>query len=243
MFSCILIDDEQHAVEALKDYLNHVPDIEIVGTYLDPIEALNAIKNTTLVDLVLLDVNMPTLSGVELASLIRNKTKKLVFTTGHAKYAYDAFEVQADAYLLKPYTLTKFLDTIAKLGMHDNSREELDFFFVKSRGDNLKMIKVFYKDIISVESLLNYITIHTLTKKIVTYMSLTMMQEALSKYGGFMKIQRSYIVQTAHISAIDGNTLEMIDGQKITIGEPHRAAFNSFLAKNNIKGEKKIKDE
>lgn len=239
MFSCILIDDEQHAIEALRDYLSHVPDIEIVGAYLDPIEALNAIKNTKVVDLVLLDVNMPKLSGVELASLIRSKTRKLVFTTGHAKYAYDAFEVEADAYLLKPYTLTKFLDTIAKLDMHTTSGEELDFFFVKSRGDNLKMIKVFYKDIIAVESLLNYITIHTLTKKIVTYMSLTMMQEALSKYGGFMKIHRSYIVQTAHISAIDGNTLEMVDGQKITIGEPHRADFNSFLAKNKLKVDKK----
>ena len=172
MISCILIDDEPHAIAALKDYLSHVPDIEIVGAYLDPIEALKAIINTILVDLVLLDVNMPKLSGVELASLIRSKTRKLVFTTGHAKYAYDAFEVQADAYLLKPYSLTKFLDTIHKLNLKDNLEDNLEYFFVKSRGDNLKMIKVFYKDIIAVESQLNYITIHTLNKKIITYMSL-----------------------------------------------------------------------
>ena len=239
MISCILIDDEPHAIAALKDYLSHVPDIEIVGAYLDPIEALKAIINTILVDLVLLDVNMPKLSGVELASLIRSKTRKLVFTTGHAKYAYDAFEVQADAYLLKPYSLTKFLDTIHKLNLKDNLEDNLEYFFVKSRGDNLKMIKVFYKDIIAVESQLNYITIHTLNKKIITYMSLTMMQDALSKHDGFMKIQRSYIIQTAHIVAIDGNTLEMVDGQRITIGEPNKAGFNSFLLKNKIKVEKK----
>ena len=239
MISCILIDDEPHAIAALKDYLSHVPDIEIVGAYLDPIEALKAIINTILVDLVLLDVNMPKLSGVELASLIRSKTRKLVFTTGHAKYAYDAFEVQADAYLLKPYSLTKFLDTIHELNLKDNLEDNLEYFFVKSRGDNLKMIKVFYKDIIAVESQLNYITIHTLNKKIITYMSLTMMQDALSKHDGFMKIQRSYIIQTAHIVAIDGNTLEMVDGQRITIGEPHKAGFNSFLLKNKIKVEKK----
>lgn len=235
MISCIIIDDEPHALAALRDYLSHLPAIEIVGVYLDPIEALTAINNSDSVDLVLLDVNMPKLSGVELASLIRSKTRKLVFTTGHAKYAYDAFEVQADGYLLKPYSLSKFLTTIQKLDLHPIAEEHPEFFFVKSRGDAPKLIKVWYKDIVAVESSLNYIFIHTLDKRIITYMSLTAMQEVLSKHSGFIRVQRSYLVQAAHIVAVDGNTLEMVDGQRITIGKPYRQGFIEFVQAKTIK--------
>lgn len=235
MFSCILIDDEPHALAALRDYLSHLPDIEIVGAFLDPIEALTAINNSDSVDLVLLDVNMPKLSGVELASLIRSKTRKLVFTTGHAKYAYDAFEVQADAYLLKPYSLTKFLDTIQKLGLQDKSEVEQDYFFIKSRTDNLKMVKIMFDDILAVESNLNYIKICTPTKNVVTYMSLNDMWKLLSKRPNFIKVHRGFIIQTSHIKMIEGNTLELDDGTKVTVGENYRKKFAEFLNQKTIK--------
>lgn len=233
MLSCILIDDEAHALTALQNYLSHVPNMEIAGTFLNPIEALQAIQQREAVDLVLLDVNMPELSGVELARLIRSKTRKLVFTTGHAKYAYEAFEVKADAYLLKPYSLAKFLETIQQLELQVSHTE--DFFFVKSKEDDLKMVKIYFRDITAIESKLNYIRIYTAEKQVTTYLSLTEMAKILSKQPGFMQVHRSFIVHTAQIRAVDGNTLEMSDGLKITVGELYRKAFNDFLTGKTIK--------
>ena len=233
MLNCILIDDEPHALTALQSYVSHVPELEIVGAYLNPIEALHAIQRRDMVDLVLLDVNMPELSGVDLAKLIRDKTRKLVFTTGHAKYAYDAFEVRADAYLLKPYTLAKFLETIKQLNTSDIDQD--DFFFVKSREDNLKMIRIFYRDITAVESKLNYIKSYTADKQATTYMSLTEMSKILSNHASFMQIHRSFIVQTSQIKAIDGNTLELNDGLRVTVGEYYKNKFQEFMLKKTIR--------
>ncbi|MEY5068455.1 MAG: hypothetical protein RLZ47_317 [Bacteroidota bacterium] len=233
MLTSILIDDEPHALKALQNYIEHVPNMEVIGAYHNPLEALKAIQQRDMVDLVLLDVNMPELSGLDLARLIRNQTRKLVFTTGHSKYAYEAFEVKADAYLLKPYSLTKFLETIQQLDFKLVPPEE--FFFVKSKEDGLKMVKLYYRDITAVESKLNYIKISTLDKQVTTYMSLTEMVKILSFKPGFMQVHRSFIIQMDKIKTLDGNTLELNDGQKITVGEHYRKPFQDFLNSKVIK--------
>jgi DNA-binding LytR/AlgR family response regulator len=137
MYRCIIIDDEQHAIEGLKKYIDSVPELTLIQSYTDPLLALKAITEGDAVDLILLDVDMPKITGIELSKVIRNKTNKLIFTTAHTKYAYDAFEADADAYLLKPYTLGKFVITINKLfpakQQTDTSLEKEDFFFVKSK--------------------------------------------------------------------------------------------------------------
>lgn len=233
MFSCIIIDDEVHSLSALQDYLSNLPDIQIVGSYLNPLEALNAIQQSEMLDLILLDINMPELSGVDLARLIRNKTRKLVFTTGHAKYAYDAFAVRADAYLLKPYTLAKFLETIQQLELQQPMSEE--FFFVKGHKDENKIVKLHYRDITVIESNLNYVKISTGEKQVITYMSLTEMGKILAKQRGFMQVHRSFIVRPDQIKNIVGNTLEMNDGQKVTLGKQYQKKFQEYLSSKTLK--------
>ncbi|TDQ06480.1 LytR/AlgR family response regulator transcription factor [Pedobacter metabolipauper] len=243
MLRCIVIDDEDHAVKGLEKYISTVSRLELVKSYTDPLKALVEILAGDPVDLILLDVDMPQISGLELSKEIRRKTNKLVFTTGFTKYAYDAFESDADAYLLKPYSLGKFLITINKLFPEqeesDAQKSKDDFFFVKSKDDNLKILKIRYEDVIAVESKMNYIMIHTPEKNVLTYMSLTEISKLLSALPEFIQFQRSFILNQNHIDSIDGNTIKMNKGIEITVGDHYRKDFASFVAGKLIKAGKK----
>lgn len=243
MYKCIIIDDEPHAIEGLKKYIDSVPELTLVQSYTDPLKALKSITEGEPVDLILLDVDMPKITGIELSKVIRNKTAKLIFTTAHTKYAYDAFEADADAYLLKPYTLGKFVITINKLfpekQQAEANAEREDFFFVKSKEENHKIIKIKYKEVVAVESKLNYVMIHTPTRQILTYMSLTEMAKILNNGDDFIQLHRSFIVKKDHIESIDGNTIKMVNGVQITVGDHYRKEFADFINTRLIKAGKK----
>ena len=247
MYNCIIIDDEPHAIEGLERYIASIPELTLQASYTDPLRALKEINSLDPVDLILLDVDMPKISGIELSKEIRSKTAKLVFTTAHTKYAYEAFEANADAYLLKPYSLGKFVITINKLFPErpapikaevETKIERSDFFFVKSREDHLKIVKIKYDEVVAIESKQNYVVIHALEKKILTYMSLTEIAKILLAYPEFIQLHRSYIVNQDHIESIDGNLVKMINGIQISVGDFYRKEFNAFVKDKLIKARK-----
>lgn len=243
MQKCIIVDDEMHAIETLKDYIQLMPELELVGTYSDPIIAMRTIGNQGKVDLILMDIDMPRISGLELAKQIRAMTNKLVFTTAHTKYGFEAFGVNANDYLLKPISLAVFMATIDKLfpGMpkaeeQDNSiKGSDDFFFIKSREDNLKLIRIVYSDVVAIESSLNYINIHTKKKSMLTYMSLSEIARNLLGRGNFVQFQRSFIINKDYIDDIDGNSIKMVTGLKMTVGEYYKKDFNKFVSQHLIR--------
>jgi len=200
-------------------------------------------SNFEMIDLILLDIEMPRISGIELSREIRKKTKKLIFTTAHTRYGYEAFEADADAYLLKPYSLSKFAATITKLFPEeiiqpDHVKTTSDFFFVKNKEDNLKMVKIKYGDIIAIESKQNYVLIHTQHKKILAYMSLKEIARMVD-LPNFAQFQRSFILCKDHIDYIYGNTIKMINGLEITVGEYYRKDFTAFMSAKLIKAGRK----
>ncbi|MDY0905123.1 LytTR family DNA-binding domain-containing protein [Pedobacter sp. CFBP9032] len=247
MYNCIVIDDESHSAQGLKGYIEKIPDLNLIGCFTNPLEALRFIRSNKSIDLVLLDVDMPELSGIELAKLIRNMTTKLVFTTAHTRYGYEAFEVKADGYLLKPFSLGRFFEIVnslfPKIDNEIAAAPQLeafeDFFFVKSKGDNLKIVKVRYSDIIAVESKLNYILIQMKDRSVLTYMSLTEISSKLTTNRGFVQFQRSFIINTDHISTIEGNMISMDNGKKITVGDYFRKDFQEFVVRLLLKAKKR----
>jgi len=241
---CIIIDDEPFAVNWLTNYINSMPNLILVKSYTDPLEALIEIANGDIVDLILLDINMPKITGIDLSREIRKKTKKLIFSTAYKQYGYEAFEVEADAYLLKPYTISKFVGTLAKVfpeqrEMNNAQLSPDDFFFVKNKEEDLKIVKINYADVIAIESKQNYVQIHTLTRKVLTYMSLTEISKMLRHLQHFVQFQRSFIIGKQHIDSIDGNTIKMVNGLKITVGDYYRKDFSSFLTERLIKAGRK----
>eukprot|EP01012_Entosiphon_sulcatum_P058451 TRINITY_DN82514_c0_g1_i1.p1 TRINITY_DN82514_c0_g1~~TRINITY_DN82514_c0_g1_i1.p1 ORF type:complete len:249 (+),score=6.64 TRINITY_DN82514_c0_g1_i1:38-784(+) len=243
MYRCIIIDDEPHAIEGLKKYFESVPNIELVAAYSDPYTALIEMETLKDIDLVLLDIDMPKISGIELSKSIRTKTKKLIFTTGHTKYGYEAFKADADDYLLKPYTLGEFIIAINKVfsTSSDNKHNNDSTFLVKNKDDANRIVAIKYCDVIAVESQLNYVTIYTLTAKVTTYMSLSEMYKVLSQVTGFLQFHRSFIISYNFIDYIDGNTIKMKNGLLLTVREYYRKSFLDFLNKNLIRPKNKSK--
>jgi DNA-binding LytR/AlgR family response regulator len=239
-YTCIIIDDEPLAIKWITDYVNSMPNLMLIKAYTNPLEALADLSGSVSVDLVLLDIKMPLISGIDLSRKIRAKTKKLVFTTAYKRFGYEAFEAEADAFLLKPYSLSKFAATIGKLFPEGNQYPSepgpTDFFFAKNNIDNYKLVKVRYLDIVAVESKQNYIMIHTTETKILTHMSLTEISKILNKFSGFAQFQRSFIVGKNHIEHINGNTIKMINGLEISVGDYYRKDFLAFLADKVLKG-------
>lgn len=230
--SCIIIDDDTYAIAGLERYIGLVPSLVLQQAYTDPVKALMELSCAEKTDLILMDIDMPQISGIELSRQLRQKTHKLIFTTAHTQYGYEAFELSADAYLLKPYTLAKFTATIAKLFPAPSNTPPApanDYFFVKSKEENHRLVKICFKDVIAVESKQNYVLIHTTGQNIMVYMSLTEVANILGQLSGFVKYHRSFIINRDHISSITGNSLKMTNGLQITVGDNFRKDFLAYL--------------
>ncbi|RZJ89235.1 MULTISPECIES: LytTR family DNA-binding domain-containing protein [Pedobacter] len=110
-YSCIIIDDEFSSIDILKEYISQIPRLELIKIYLNPISGLKALQSGIKVDILFLDINMA-VSGLDIARMVRNQVKSIIFTTGHAENALAAFGVNADAFLVKPFDFKRFLQTI-----------------------------------------------------------------------------------------------------------------------------------
>lgn len=129
MLKCIIVDDEIHAIETLKEYIICIPELELVGIYDNSVTAIRAINSNEKVDLIFMDVDMPKISGLQIAMQVRSKTDKLVFTTAHSRYAFEAFGIDANGYLLKPFSLAVLLKTLYKLFPLEQRENQLNKTF------------------------------------------------------------------------------------------------------------------
>jgi DNA-binding LytR/AlgR family response regulator len=233
---CIIIDDEQHAIDTLTEYIAQVPNLALVQTYLHPLQAFTEIRALGKIDIIFMDVDMPGLTGLELAKLIRDKTNYLVFTTSHVKYALDAFEVQADQYLLKPFALGKFLLMMDKLMLAPRKKaepaESIIYVRVEKKG---KWVPVELNSISLIEAEANYIHIHTLTERLTVYLTMKEMEAGLARDPNFIRVHKSYIVSKTSIAGISGNVISQKDGSTITIGENYKENFLNYFNTLKIK--------
>lgn len=241
MLNCVIIDDEHFSIEALKKYIDLLPRLNIIGVYTDPQLALEQACFHNDIDLLFLDIDMPYISGLELAKVLRPKTQKLIFTTAHSKYAFAAFEVEGDAFLLKPFSFGKFSTTINRLFPYDpaaklSGYKENDYFLVKNKEEDLRIVKVQFKEIIAFESLQNYIKIHlTNNKALVAYLTIKDVLEILGQRDEFRQFHRAFIISTDYIRYIEKNTIRMNNNIAFTIGESYRENFNMYLSNKLVK--------
>jgi len=204
MLQAIVIDDEPKALEVIRELTRKVAFIEVKGYFTDAFEALGFIQQNS-VQLVFLDINMPDISGIQLVKTIPDPPM-IVFTTAYSEYAVEGFELNAIDYLLKPFSLARFLMACNKAyeqyQLRQKSQTSLPVVFIKS---GYEQIKVELENVLYAESSGNYVQFVTYDQKVAS--RLTMGEaEALLPASQFIRIHRSYIVSLKHLNKIDRKT-------------------------------------
>ena len=222
---CLVVDDEPNAGKLLEDYIAKTPHLTLKGKCFDAMEALEFLQNTR-VDLIFLDINMPRLSGMELANLLP-KHQKLIFTTAYSEYAIESYEFNVIDYLLKPISFKRFLKAIEKadhiLQEQPSAVPHEDYIFVKS---DKKMIRITLKDILYFEAVKEYIYVHSAGRKILIYKRMKELAEKLP--ADFIRVHNSYLINCNHIGRIEGNFV-LIGGESIPLGISYKEQFLQFI--------------
>jgi len=231
----LIVDDEPTAREILKTHLQAIPFVNVLDEFKNATEALEYLKINP-VDLIFLDINMPGVSGLSFAKLIQ-KEVKIIFTTAHREYAVEGFELEAVDYLLKPISFDRLLQAVykctsgkaEKLQRNQPTQTDIttnDFVFVRA---DRKMIKIDFEDLIYVESLSDYIKIHTHRETHVTRETISNFESKLPP-DQFLRIHRSFIVAASAIKAYTAEHIE-IEGETLPISRSYRDTVVKFLAK------------
>ncbi len=209
----LLVDDEYLALNLLEEFSKKVPELEVVGKVKFPMKALDVL-NKTPIDLLFLDIQMPTLSGNNLLKTLKNPPL-VIFTTAYSEYALEAFELNAVDYLLKPFSFERFLQAVNKAKEQHYLRVQdqmpilptttKGYFSIKVDG---KIVKVNFDDILYIEGLKEYVRLVCKEARLVTLESLKNLEEILPEEN-FVRVHKSFIVAKNKVQSLEGNLLEV----------------------------------
>ena len=226
MIRCLIVDDEPLAINLLKDYLSKVIELELVKATTDVFDALK-IAQEEKIDLIFLDIQMPELTGIQFMKIMNGKSN-IILTTAYQEYALQGFEYDVVDYLLKPFSLERFIIAVNKAkNKIENKRSEppaADFIFIKS---DYRMVKIELKDILYLESLRDYVAVHTTKEKVLTLQSLRSFEEQLKNHS-FIRVHKSYIVSVQKIKAVEKKQL-VVQDTFIPIGETYLKLFKKKM--------------
>lgn len=235
MISCIIVDDEQHAIDVLIHYISQTPFLQLVKATTNPIEGLE-IVNTQKIDLVFLDIQMPELSGLDVARTIQGKAK-VILTTAYSEFAAEGFDLEVVDYLLKPIPLPRFFKAVQRVlntvtsSVSATANEESiedDYIFVKTELKG-KMLKINLRDIDYIEGMKNYVAIYHAGQKTMALLNMKDLEERLPKKY-FLRVHKSYIVSVNKIVAIEGNLVVLKNVKaEILLGETYRNSFYDLM--------------
>ena len=242
----LIVDDEFLARKLLSDYVSKIDSLNPIRTSSNAFEAMTYLQKNN-VDILLLDIHMPDITGLELVKSMKN-LPAVIFTTAYSEYAIDSYELGAVDYLLKPIAFPRFFQAInkaiEKLGhkghddislkpleemrnagpVCDSIKHVKDFLTVKA---DYKIYKINFSDLLYVEGQHEYVTFHTTTRRITALFSLKSLEDILPS-DQFLRIHKSYIVSFHFIEDIEGNIVS-VSGNKLPIGGSYREALMNRL--------------
>lgn len=247
----MIVDDEPLAVKLLESFVARTPDLELTGSFTDSIAALEALR-TNPPHLLLLDIQMPDMNGMELAHAIDNEQTRIIFTTAFKDFAYESYEVNALDFLLKPIRYVKFLGAIEKARKFWSERGEAssavdepvsagavpsssaqsaaEGCFLRVDGE---LRYVLYSRIVYVESMKDYVKVYLEDEQspLVTHLTMSGVEGMLPE-SRFMRIHRSFIISLSHIRSIDRNGCVYIADQIIRVTEAYRETFDAYVSQH-----------
>lgn len=238
--NCIAVDDEPLALEIIKDYCEKIPFLNLMQAFDNAIETMEYLRNNR-VDLILLDIQMEDLTGIQLLNAL-NVKPYVILTTAYDNYALQGFDLDVTDYLLKPISFGRFLKGInkvydrmkketdvqegSKAAVYPVDTVEKDYFFVKTETH---LEKVTTSDVLYVEGMGDYWRIVTKNKRIMTLMNARGMEEVLPEHQ-FCRVHRSYFVAMNKIESIERRHIKIAD-QTIPIGDTYQKNFFDIVEK------------
>lgn len=236
-YQCLIVDDEPVAQQILEKYINQIEVLHLIAKCSNPFEAMNILHQEK-VDILFLDIKMPSLSGIEMLKTIQNQPK-VILTTAFSEFAVESYEYGVIDYLLKPIAFERFLKTINKILLPQNidfnngkAEEKLTiqptFIFFKA---NKKIFKYYLVDILFIEGSGNYIKVHAQNDK--PLMVLDKLTDLLEKLPPrqFLRVHKSFIINISHIIKIEGNVLFIRD-REIPISNTFRKDLDEVIQRN-----------
>lgn len=229
MIKCVIIDDEQPAINVIKNYIKRIPDLQLIGTETNPIPGIELIKAEK-PELVFLDIQMDEMNGIEVMKIIHD-ISKVIFCTAYSEFAVTSYELDAVDYLMKPIEFNRFAKAVQRVTDMITQQPPMvseailnDYIFVKA-GQRGKMLKIDLDDIDYVEAMSNYIAFHRGNQKTLVYHTMKELEERLP-VSNFMRIHKSYIVALKQISSLESNELILKKtGGRIPIGANYKDIF------------------
>ena len=208
--NCLIIDDEPIARKGLQEYVDEVDFLTCIASCENALKATSSL-NENKVDLMFLDIHMPRVTGIEFLKTIKNPPLTIL-TTAYPDYALEGYALGVIDYLVKPITFNRFLKASQRAFeffqlKNQASQQQADYFFVKCHR---KFEKVFFRDVSHVEGLQNYAVIHVKGRKLITYITLTSLENQLPK-DQFLKVHKSYLISLPHVTAIEGDEIILED--------------------------------
>jgi DNA-binding LytR/AlgR family response regulator len=238
---CIAIDDEPLALEIITAYIDKVPFLKLLRTFDNAIESIDFIRKNK-VDLMFLDIEMESLSGIQLIHAL-NERPEVIFTTAYDSYAVEGFELDAADYLLKPISFERFVKSVDKVynklvssrprpeshSQGGKSTGQGNFIFVKTEN---RLQKVAFSEILYIEGQGDYLKIVTSTARIMTLQNFKKFEETLPREN-FIRVHKSYLVALNKIESISRNRLK-IGSALIPVSDSYKNAFFEAIAKKGL---------
>jgi len=239
--SCAIIDDEPLAVSLLESYVLKTPFLTLKGKYHSTVLAMPEL-NANPVDLLLLDIQIPELNGMEFSRMVSENTR-IIFTTAFAEYALDSYKVNALDYLLKPISYADFLQSAKKAlqwgemfhhrqtAKSASGKSEPESIFIKTER---RLVQIGLNEILYVEGLKDYVKIfiESQTQPVLSLMSMKAMEELLPS-DKFVRVHRSFIVQPQKIKVIERSRI-IFGKEYIPISDSYKEKLYEFLSRNSL---------
>ena len=233
--NCLIIDDEPLARKGLREYVQEIDFLHCVASCENALKAASFLSQEK-IDLIFLDIHMPKLSGIEFLKTLKNPPLTII-TTAYSDYALEGYSLDVIDYLVKPINFDRFLKASQKAleffelkaRAEHNAASPVDYFFVRC---DRKFEKVFFRDLSYIEGLQNYAVIHVGNKKLITYITLTSLENQLPK-DRFLKVHKSFIISVPHVKAIEKYEIIM-DNARIPISRSLQEQVVRQILGNNL---------
>jgi len=222
--NCIIIEDEPLALKRTKEYVEKIPYLNLQQSFDNGFEALGFLKKHS-VDLLFLDIKMDELTGIQLLESLEKKPYVIV-TTAYNAYALKGYELNVTDYLLKPFSIERFIQAVEKVHGHINKpvHDDREFFFVKS---DYKIEKIFFRDIYFIEGMRDYRSIQMVSRRLLTSQTFSDLELDLPQTR-FCRVHKSYIVALDKIEMIERNRIKIKD-TNIPISETYKSDFYTVI--------------